>query len=94
VSTRNRLLTFGLAGLAVLAGALCAVFVSGLVGSVLAIALILFGLSAALLLVFLEVGLSEDRARAEEEARTSPSPPGRSPRRRLRGASRRRGDIY
>jgi len=67
VTPRNRVLAFGSAAAAVVAGALCAVFVSGLTGSVLAITLITGGLGAALLLVFLEVGLSEDRERAREE---------------------------
>ena len=41
----------------------------GLVGQLVAIALITLGLGAALLLVFFEVGLSEDRERAREERR-------------------------
>jgi hypothetical protein len=41
----------------------------GLVGQVFAIALISLGLGGALLLAFLEVGLSEDRARARDEER-------------------------
>ena len=52
----------------VLAGGLCAAVVSGLVGQLLALVLISVGLAAIVLLVFLEVGLSEDRARSQEEA--------------------------
>jgi hypothetical protein len=53
----------------VVAGALCAILVGGLTGEVLTIALMTAGLGGALLLAFLEVGLSEDRARARDEAR-------------------------
>jgi hypothetical protein len=64
---RTRIAAFGSAGGLVVAGVLCGVLVSGLAGQVLAIALISFGLGGALLLLFLEVGLSEDQARAREE---------------------------
>ena len=67
MTPRNSVLAFGSAAAAVVSGALCAVFVNGLTGSVLALTLITAGLGAALLLVFLEVGLSEDHARAREE---------------------------
>jgi hypothetical protein len=50
----------------VLAGT-AAALVGGVVAEVIAIALITLGLGAALLLVFLEVGLSEDRELAREE---------------------------
>jgi hypothetical protein len=53
----------------VVAGAMCAVLVGGLTGQVLMIALVLVGLGGALLLVFLEVGLSEDRELARDEER-------------------------
>jgi hypothetical protein len=69
VNTRARILTFGSAGILVLAGALCAAFVSGLTGQLLALVLLSIGLGSAVLLVFLEVGLSEDHARAREAAR-------------------------
>jgi hypothetical protein len=69
MSTRARILSFGSAGILVLAGALCAVFVSGLTGQLLALVLLSIGLGGAVLLVFLEVGLSEDHARAREAAR-------------------------
>jgi uncharacterized membrane protein len=62
-------LAFGSAGALVLAGGLCAVLVAGLAGQILAIVLISVGLAGAVLLMFLEVGLSEDRERATREAR-------------------------
>jgi uncharacterized membrane protein len=68
MSTRARVLAFGSAAVVTLAGVGAAV-AGGLVGQVLAIALITFGLGAALLLIFLEVGLSEDRERARDEER-------------------------
>ena len=46
-----------------------AALAGGLVGQLLAIALITLGLGAALLLAFLEVGLSEDRERTRAEER-------------------------
>jgi hypothetical protein len=69
VAPRSRILAFGSAAALVVAGAMCAALLGGLTGQVLAIALILAGLGAALLLVFLEVGLSEDRELAREEER-------------------------
>jgi hypothetical protein len=69
VAARARILAFGAAALLVIAGVLCAGLVSGLTGDVLAIALISAGLGGALLLMFLDVGLSEDRQRARDEER-------------------------
>ena len=66
---RPRILAFGSAGLMVLVGAACGIFIGGVLGSSLAIALISLGLGAALLLVFFEVGLSEDHEREREEER-------------------------
>jgi hypothetical protein len=62
-------LAFGSAGALVLAGGLCAVLVAGLTGQVLTIALVSAGLGGGVLLVFLEVGLSEDRERTKREER-------------------------
>jgi len=53
----------------VIAGAMCGALIGGLLGEALAIGLILAGLGGALLLVFYEVGLSEDRERARDEER-------------------------
>jgi hypothetical protein len=69
VAPRPRVLAFGSAAALVVAGAICGVLVGGLTGEVLAIALITLGLGAAVLLVFLEVGLSEERELAREEKR-------------------------
>jgi NADH:ubiquinone oxidoreductase subunit 6 (subunit J) len=69
VAPRPRALSFGSAAALVVAGSLCAVLVGGLTGEVLAIALIMVGLGAVILLVFLEVGLSEERELAREERR-------------------------
>jgi hypothetical protein len=48
---------------------ICAALVGGLTGEVLAIALITLGLGGIVLLVFLEVGLSEERELARDEER-------------------------
>jgi threonine/homoserine/homoserine lactone efflux protein len=69
VSRRARILSFGAAAVVTLAGVAAAV-AGGLVGQVLAIALITLGLGGALLLIFFEVGLSEDRARERDEERS------------------------
>jgi hypothetical protein len=94
MSTRARIVWFGLAGLLVIAGIACAVFVPDGTGEVLVLALAGSGLIVATSLVFLEVGLSEDRERARESARRGrPGPehvdPPRLP--RSRQARRRRG---
>jgi hypothetical protein len=69
MAPRARVRAFGLCGLLVIAGGLCAALVGGVTGEVLTIVLISAGLGGALLLVFLEVGLGEERERAEEEER-------------------------
>jgi uncharacterized membrane protein YdfJ with MMPL/SSD domain len=69
VAPRTRILSYGLAAALALAGALCAVFVEGVTGIVLAVALASLGLGGAVLLIFLEVGLSEDHARARDDQR-------------------------
>jgi hypothetical protein len=82
VESRARVLAFGSAAALVVAGGLCAALISGLTGEVLAIALITLGLGAIVLLLFLEVGLSEERELAEEEKRRRGAPA--AGRRRLR----------
>ena len=67
MSRRARIFAYGSAALVALAGALCAAFIGGVAGIVLGVALGSLGLGAIVLLVFLEVGLSEDRARAREQ---------------------------
>jgi hypothetical protein len=69
VAPRARVLAFGSAAALVVAGSICAALVGGQTGDVLAIGLITLGLGAALLLMFLEVGLSEERELAREEKR-------------------------
>jgi hypothetical protein len=66
VSRRSRIVGFGSAGLLVLAGVACAVAFSGTLGQNLAFALVAIGLVVGTSLVFYEVGLTEDRARARE----------------------------
>jgi hypothetical protein len=51
----------------VVAGVLCGVLIGGLTGQVLLLALVTLGLGGALLLVFYEVGLSEDQERKRDE---------------------------
>ena len=68
VSSQARVLAFGSAAALVVAGSICAV-IGGSGGDILAVALITLGLGAVLLLMFLEVGLSEEREYAEEQKR-------------------------
>jgi hypothetical protein len=68
MSQRARIAGFGGAGVLVFAGVLGAVFAGGTVGQLLALVLISSGFVLATSLVFLEVGLSEDRERAREAA--------------------------
>jgi hypothetical protein len=69
VRPRTRILAFGSAALVAIAGALCAAFVKSTAGLVVGLGLFSLGLGALVLLVFLEVGLSEDHARARDEQR-------------------------
>ena len=66
---RTRILAFGSAAALVISGLVCKVAVGGFIGDLIALSVVSVGLGAALLLVFLEVGLSEDRERAREEER-------------------------
>lgn len=94
MTARSRILSFGSAGVAVLAGVLCAVFVGGGLGQMLALVLIGLGFVLATGLVFLEVGLSEDRELARERpAKRSPrrTPAPRPKLERSRGHRRRLG---
>ena len=68
MAPRTRLYTFGSAAVLVIAGAIVWPVVGGLTGQVLAIAFWLLGFGGALLLLFLEVGLSEDRELEREDA--------------------------
>jgi peptidylprolyl isomerase len=66
VSRRRRILAYGGAVVLTVAGFVSAAL-GGLAGQVAGIALVSLGLGGALIFGFYEVGLSEDRARAEEE---------------------------
>jgi hypothetical protein len=63
MSRRARIVAYGAAVLLIVAGAVCAAAVGGQTGEVLALVLIGLGFVALTGLVFLEVGLSEDRER-------------------------------
>jgi hypothetical protein len=69
VSKESRIRAFGGALLVVLVGIACAFVFSGTLGEVLAFVFIASGLVLATSLVFLEVGLSEDRERERESRR-------------------------
>jgi len=71
MTTRSRIAAFGSAGVLVVAGAVCAAVIGGGTGQILALVFIGVGLVLATSLVFLEVGLSEDRDRARERKATS-----------------------
>jgi hypothetical protein len=79
MTRRSRVLSFGSAALLVVVGAVCAAIFSGTVGQVLAMVLIGLGLVLATGLVFLEVGLSEDKERAREAERASAEEPSSHP---------------
>jgi hypothetical protein len=68
VPRRTRILAYGATAVLAVAGFGCAA-IGGLGGQIAAIALVSAGFGGALLLAFYEVGLSEDRDRAEEEKR-------------------------
>ena len=77
MSRRTRIRAFGSAAFVALAGALCWALVKGVGGLIVGATLLAFGLGAIVLLVFLEVGLSEDQARAREEQEQQRRPPRR-----------------
>jgi hypothetical protein len=81
MSKRIRIVIYGLAIALVLVGSACAALVAGVAGEVLAMVLIGSGLVILTGLVFMEVGLSEDRDRERELRHVTPPPP--PPRRRL-----------
>ena len=86
----SRALAFGGAFLAIVAGAVAGPVIGGITGEAVALSLVSLGVIAIISLVFLEVGLSEDRERAREDAlrrRPPPRPlrPPRLPRRRRPG---------
>ena len=68
MTRRSRIVGFGSAALLVVLGAVSAAVFSPGLGEDLALVLISLGAVLAVSLVFLEVGFSEDRERAREEA--------------------------
>ena len=70
MSPRVRIAAFGSAAVLVVAGGASAALVGGVTGEILTIVLISAGLAGALLLVFLEIGLGEERDLAREQERT------------------------
>ena len=63
MARRTRIRAYGACVVLIVAGAVCSALVGGLTGDVLLIGLEMLGLGGILLLVFLEIGLSEDRDR-------------------------------
>lgn len=63
MTARERIIAYGLALVLIVAGAVCAAAVGGETGEVMALVLIGLGFVGIVGLVFLEVGLSEDRER-------------------------------
>ena len=68
MTPRTRLLSFGAAALLIVLGVIAGPVLGGITGEAVAIALLSIGAIAIVSLVFLEVGLSEDRERARERA--------------------------
>jgi hypothetical protein len=100
VSRRVRIVAFGSAGLMIVAGVLCAAVIGGGTGETLALVLVGLGLVQATSLVFLEIGLSEDRERdragkrdrarqADSPTRSDRPPPARGRLDRMRSHRRR-----
>lgn len=77
MSKRGRVISYGSAVILVMVGTACAAAVGGVTGQVLAMSLIGSGLVILTGLVFMEVGLSEDRDREKELRPTPPRPPQR-----------------
>ena len=67
MSRRDRIRAYGGAVVLALVGGLCGWLVPGLTGDIIRLSLISLALGAVVLIVFYEVGLSEDRERAREE---------------------------
>jgi hypothetical protein len=68
VATRGRIVAFAAAAALVVVGGVCAALVEGLTGEVLTIVLMSLGLGGGLLLIFLDIGLGEERDLAREAA--------------------------
>ena len=68
MTRRQRIVAYGSAAAASVAGGICAAVTSGVTGEVVGWTVVTLGLGAIILLVFYEIGLSEDRELAKEEA--------------------------
>ena len=68
MSSRNRVLSFGGSALVIVLGGVIALVVNGITGEAISLSLISLGSIAIVSLVFLEVGLSEDRERERERS--------------------------
>ena len=75
MAPRARVLSFGSAAALVVAGAICSALIGGSTGDALAIALITLGLGAALLLIFLEVGLARSETSRGKRSGDGSAPP-------------------
>jgi hypothetical protein len=87
MTPRNRLIWFGGSGVLIVLGAVAGGLIGGITGEAIAIALYSLGGIGVVSLVFLEVGLSEDRDRERELPRPRLPRPDtrlRRPRRRRR----------
>ncbi len=67
MAPRTRVWAYGSVVAVMIVGVLFRVLLGGFTGEIIAVTLLSLGAGAILLLVFLEVGLSEDHERAEEE---------------------------
>lgn len=94
MSRNQRILAYGSAGLLFVVGVTCGVVIGGEAGGLLATVLGGLGLVGITGLVFMEVGLSEDRERAREERAREREERQRTPRptRRQRRLERQRGE--
>jgi len=85
VTRRQRLLSYGSIVAVIVIAGLCRALIGGFAVELAALAVISIGLGAILLLVFYEVGLSEDHEREREaEAKRRRMPKHRPPRTPLR----------
>jgi hypothetical protein len=81
MAPRTRIAAYGSAVAVIVLGVPCGlVIIGGKTGDVVAASLVTLGLGAILLLVFLEIGLSEDRDRAREEEQRREDKEKRAPR--------------
>jgi hypothetical protein len=67
MTREQRIRWYGSAAGLMIVGVVCGFAVPGLVGDIIRLTLLTLGMGWVILLVFYEIGLSEDKARAEEE---------------------------